>query len=230
MIKTIVIVGHPSPADSGCQQFLRESAQLEQVEYYIATNQMDYQQVKRVQEHLVEFDRIIFQFPMYWYSVPGHFKMWIDTVFENSERNNLFSGKEFGLVINYGVKSSDFQAGRKERYTLSELCRPFESFANKLGMIFLPIFSISQFYYLTSSEMKRLAVDYQQYLTKKNSNDFLSKEVWIQQRLNLFAVQEKDDKRLRIFKHIVDHIASNRDQLSSLEESLTWIKEESSYE
>ena len=73
-----------------------------------------------------QFDRIIFQYPMYWYDVPAFFKKWIDEVVSFGwafGTREALRGKSIGLVITTGSPRETFtreQAG----FTIEESALP----------------------------------------------------------------------------------------------------------
>ncbi|AQP54466.1 hypothetical protein CBF34_02370 [Vagococcus penaei] len=226
MVKTLVIVGHPNADNSGMQQFFKESVQnFFDVTYYYVEPELTSESIIEARQLLATHQRIVFQFPVYWYSMPGQLKIWLDEVLETQASQTSLSGKELGLVVNFGVAEKGFQAGAKERFTVSELFRPFEAMTHKLGMTYLPILSIFQFYYLTELEQQKLAVRYQEYLTKENNTSFLTKERWMLERLNYFLTKETHSERYQKIQIVLDQMNENRDLLTSLEESLDWLKE-----
>ncbi|RSU12387.1 hypothetical protein CBF28_11150 [Vagococcus carniphilus] len=212
--KTLVIIAHPEVADSQLQQFLLESSQsLEEVEiHYLIEGQFD---IKEEQNKLKKFDRIIFQFPMYWYSAPFILKKWIDEVIDYTFSKTELRHKELGLVVSLGVDEANFASGKPENFTLSEIFRPFEALANKCQMIFLPIFSISLFSYMTEIEKKRLLIEYQQYLTKKNNVNFETKENWFVSRGKSISKTYEDTKQENL-EQIISIIENNREEIEDL--------------
>ncbi|BCG61610.1 hypothetical protein PUR_50350 [Paenibacillus sp. URB8-2] len=62
--------------------------------------------VEREQQLLLEHDRIVFQFPLYWYSSPSLLKEWQDVVltygWAYGSQGMKLHGKEFGLAISTG--------------------------------------------------------------------------------------------------------------------------------
>ncbi|MFW7431728.1 NAD(P)H-dependent oxidoreductase [Vagococcus carniphilus] len=214
MKKTLVIIAHPEVADSQLQQFLLESSQsLEEVEiHYLIEGQFD---IKEEQNKLKKFDRIIFQFPMYWYSAPFILKKWIDEVIDYTFSKTELRHKELGLVVSLGVDEANFASGKSEKFTLSEIFRPFEALANKCQMTFLPIFSISLFLYMTEIDKKRLLIEYQQYLTKKNSDNFKEKENWFVSRGKSISKTYEGTKQEDL-EQIMSIIEDNREEIEDL--------------
>ena len=213
-MKTLVVIAHPDVTDSTTQQFFLESSQtLDDVKnHYIETDKIN---IQEQQELLKAYDRIIFQFPMYWYSAPYQLKKWIDEVFDDSLMKGALKGKELGLVISLGVSEKNFAAGQSEKFTLSELFRPFEALAGKCGMIYLPILSVSLFAYLEEPEKKALLVKYQQYLTKENKSSFENEEEWFVNRLETY-LKEEDSNNQMVISSILEGVKENRENLNEL--------------
>ena len=144
-MKSLIIVSHPSIDTSLNQQFFKEAmketgATWHHLEAIYPEGSIDLEAELRLLE---EHDRIIFQFPFYWYSSPAHLKLWQDTVLEHASA--VLKGKELGIVLTTGVAEKEYQAGGKEEYTISEFLRPYQRIANKFAMVFLPPFVMAQF-------------------------------------------------------------------------------------
>ncbi|KRF13655.1 NAD(P)H-dependent oxidoreductase [Paenibacillus sp. Soil787] len=94
------------------------------------------------QDLIARHDRIVFQFPIQWYSMPALLKQWLDSVFTTSwlfgAGGKAVAGKELILAMSIGGDESSYQSGGMIGYTISELIRPFQAFANQIGMTFLP--------------------------------------------------------------------------------------------
>lgn len=171
MIKTIIFVAHPEVDSSNTQQFLMESGrQLSQVDYVDLHREWQENEgrfnIQAEQSRLLEYQRILFQFPLYWYQAPSILKEWIDQVFAVDQDLQGFTkrmaGKELGLVVTADVKASHYQAGGKVGWSLSELLTPYQALAKYFEMTFLPIFPIHQFALL--QEAKKMELMYQ-YIT-----------------------------------------------------------------
>lgn len=210
-MKTLILIAHPDVMDSSTQQFLIESSStLTGVTTRFLTDDLfdiDYEQ-----ELLKNHDRIIFQFPMYWYSAPYMLKKWLDGVFDDKLLKNGLKGKELGLVVSLGVSEKSFAVGQSEKFSLSEIFRPFEALANKCQMNFLPIFSISLFAYMEEVDRKKLLIDYQQYLTKEVDASFKSKENWFIERMSDYVSQTSNEKLANILEKVIE----NRETLDEL--------------
>lgn len=220
-MKTLVIVSHPNVQDSTTQSFLKKSAVFEEVTWHHLENEYTYTTIDCAKERslLLQHDRIILQFPLYWYSAPAMLKQWLDVVL--SERLSL-RGKEFGLVVTIGVKEKEYQAGGSEQFTLSELLRPFQAVAQHFQMIFLPVFTISKFSYMTEEAYKKLLIDYRQYLSIDFPETFAKKETWFLDRLNELKENTSDPERLVLLEEVSRSLIYNQETL----EELVWTLEE----
>lgn len=100
--------------------------------------------VEKEQRLLSDHDRIVFQFPIYWYSSPSLLKQWEDDVltygWAYGSKGTKLHGKDFLLAVSMGAPETSYQAGGEFNVTISELVRPFQATASLIGMHFLPIF------------------------------------------------------------------------------------------
>ena len=228
-MKTLVIVSHPEMANSLVQNFLKASAQPFQDEvtwHDLATiQQLD---VAAEQTLLRNHERIIFQFPLYWYAAPASLKTWLDTVltgeFAFSGRMPL-QGKSLGVVVSTGIAGKHFQAGGSEQATLSEILRPYELVARKLGMTYLPPFAIHQFSYLTEAARQVLLVDYQRYLTQPIFN-FEQKVAWFEQQLRQRQTVATDSNQQQQLALLADQLAEQGELLTDLGWQVQLIRQE----
>jgi len=118
--------------------------------------------IEKEQSALKGFDRIIFQFPMYWYSSPASLKQFMDDVFTRNYivANRSVKTKQLGIVVTLGDAKADFQAGGSEQFTISELLRPLQAFAHKAGMQYLKPLVVDQFGYMDPEQKEKLLIDY----------------------------------------------------------------------
>lgn len=225
-MKTLIILSHPEVDESGSQQFLIQSITnppLENVTLHILekTYPDGIIDIKSEQQLLREHDRIIFQFPFYWYSSPPLLKKWQDEVltehFAFGYRGNKLEKKELGLVLSIGVAEKDYQSGGQEGYSISELTKPFQAMAKKTKMIYLKPLTIFQFPYKSEQEKMKLLIEYQQYVTLSKPDSLKSREEWLIQRL-----AETSDQKLPgetapfILEQVVELIEDNRMELDEL--------------
>lgn len=100
--------------------------------------------VEQEQQLLLKHDRIILQFPLYWYSSPPLLKKWFDDVLMHGwafgSGGDKLKSKEFMVATTTGGSDKEYRSGGFNRYTLSELLRPIERTLNRCGAEFLPPF------------------------------------------------------------------------------------------
>ena len=93
---------------------------------------------------LEQADRVVLQFPFYWYSSPPVLKAWLDKVllfgFAYGQGGDKLQGKELVLAISTGGPGESFQAGAFNSFTVSELLTPFRQTALLIGMTYLQPF------------------------------------------------------------------------------------------
>jgi len=91
---------------------------------------------------LVQAERIVLQFPFYWYSVPGILKEWMDQVlvygFAYGTEGTKLKGKEFVVSTTVGGPESSYRSDGFNTYTIDELLYPLKQTANLCGMSFAP--------------------------------------------------------------------------------------------
>lgn len=92
------------------------------------------------QKQLIAHDRIIFQFPFYWYSCPPLLKKWLDDVltygFAYGSTGDKLKGKELQIITSAGGEEK-FYSGFDIYATIYELLRPFQLTANLCQMRYM---------------------------------------------------------------------------------------------
>ena len=109
MKKNLMILAHPNLGNSIANKIIAEEiGRLENVEVRdIATLYPDFNiDAKAEQEALLNADRIIFQYPIYWYNMPPVLKQWFDQVltygFAYGEETYNLEGKEMMASVTTG--------------------------------------------------------------------------------------------------------------------------------
>lgn len=231
-MKTLVLVAHPEYNDSMTEAFLKQSqSDLKDVDW-VVIDQLNHQpsfDVEKEQHRWLQYDRIILQFPMYWYSAPALMKQYEDDVFTRNfiyaDRHGWLNGKELGIVTTLGDPEKDYQVGGREGFSISELLKPYQAVAQKAGMKFLKPFVVSQFAYMTVKDKKELLVSYRNYLTNEDFDSFKSKQAWYIEQLKQINSELPEDKQLSM-QILIDYIQDNYDQLDELHWELEMIKKE----
>ena len=187
MTKTLIIMSHPDVTQSSSQQFLlaavkgEEQIQVRHLESILAAQGSKHFDKTLERAFLQEADRIILQFPLYWYQCPSVMKQWMDEVLtlNLSQKSKMI---EFGIVVTVGAKSDRYTAGGSVGFGIEELLRPYQALANQLGWNYQTPFVIYQFQYLPEIQKQQLLVDYLYYL-ENGSHHFSEKEKWVLERM-----------------------------------------------
>lgn len=90
---------------------------------------------------LLAHDRIVFQFPFYWYSAPPVMKAWMDQVlsygFAYGPGGDKLKGREFLILVSTGGPAESYHAGGYNNFSMDELLKPFQQTASLSGMTYL---------------------------------------------------------------------------------------------
>lgn len=222
-MKTLVIISHPEIMESGSQQYLLSSIPENKdiTVHHLDSVYPDFNiDVEKEQNLLKEHERIIFQFPFYWYSAPALLKKWQDDVltdgFAYGKKGKALVGKEFGLVMSIGVKKEEYQPGGREGFSIDELTKPFQALALKTGMEFLKMLPIFQFSYLTENQKMNLLIRYQQYLTREKEDSLEAREKWFIQELRSTDSSKLNDGDQFVLNQAIEFIEENRDTIDEL--------------
>lgn len=147
VMSVLAIFGHPDHNISkvnkawfkACQESENITTHCLSAEY--PTLEID---VQREQELLIEHDRIVLVFPLYWYSCPAIMKMWMDSVllpgFAYGRGGDKLLGKELMVCTSIGSSESDYRAGSYNNFTVDEFLRPFQQTAAYIGARYLPAY------------------------------------------------------------------------------------------
>lgn len=89
-------------------------------------------------------DRIVLQFPIYWYQTPALLKQWFDAVLEYGwaygSTGNALRGKEVLLVASFGAGAEDYQLDGRFHTTIEEVLKPIATIQYHTGLLFLEPF------------------------------------------------------------------------------------------
>ncbi|SFL36007.1 Putative NADPH-quinone reductase (modulator of drug activity B) [Gracilibacillus orientalis] len=220
---TLLIISHPDMIESSSQQYFLSSIKnqdditIHHLENLYPDSHIN---VAKEQELLRQHDRIIFQFPFYWYSTTPLIKKWQDEVlgegFAYGTRRKPLAGKEFGLVLMIGVAEREYQAGGEELFTISELTKPFQAMANKLGMIYLRPLSVFQFFYMEEKQKMDTLIRYWQMLKMERDISLANRENWLIDQLRQVSQSNLETADSEIIKFAIERVQENRDQIDEL--------------
>ena len=134
-MKTLILVVHPHLNESLINKRWVEELQKHPDKYEVHQLYEAYPDGKidvAAEQQLMErYERIVFQYPLYWFNCPPLFKTWLDEVLTygwayGSQSGYKMGGKKVALAITAGIDVHEYAASGKYRYTIEELTRPFE--------------------------------------------------------------------------------------------------------
>jgi len=149
-MKTLVIVTHPNIKESVINKRWVEELNKFPDKYVVHQLYEVYPNEKidvEAEQKLVEqYDKIVFQFPLYWFSSPPLLKKWLDEVLTHgwaygSKSGYKFGGKKVALAITAGIDKDEFAANERYKYTIEELTRPFELSFDYIKADYRPFFA-----------------------------------------------------------------------------------------
>ncbi|KTE07926.1 NAD(P)H-dependent oxidoreductase [Sphingopyxis sp. H115] len=147
MSKTLILMFHPDPEKSVANALLaRAAAEIDGVEVVdIAATypggRIDLMTDGAVEaQRLLAADRIVFQFPVQWYSVPSLMKDWIDAVFTRiyyvfAEREgDRLEGTPLMIAATAGNTPENYAPGGRIAISLEDIFTPLRATAVRAGM------------------------------------------------------------------------------------------------
>lgn len=146
-MSTLVIITHPEIKKSIVNRMWKEAlieADIDVVDLYelYPDSKLD---IDKEQQRLLKYDKVIFQFPFYWYSSPPLLKKYLDEVFlfnyAYGPEGTKLNGKSFGLAVTVGSPESDYSAEGFNKFTLDELLTPFEATFHYIGAKYIGYFA-----------------------------------------------------------------------------------------
>ncbi|MDP4169685.1 MAG: NAD(P)H-dependent oxidoreductase [Bacillota bacterium] len=177
-MKTLVIITHPNLEQSRINRTWMEELKKHE-EITIHTLYQAYPDGKINVEHeqslLAAHDRIILQFPFYWYSTPPLLKQWQDEVLSYGwaygEGGDKLHGKELGLAIStFGPKDS-YQPTGYNHFTMETLTTPLQQTSNLIGTKFMPLFVLNGVMHVSDEELAESAKAYVEFVQKPTKSE-----------------------------------------------------------
>ena len=183
MKKTLIILAHPHMDQSRLNKTLLEAIKDEPAimvhdlyTNYATIHDID---VKKEQALLLAYDRIVFQFPLFWFSTPGLLKDWQDKVLEYGfafgHDGNKLAGKEFKIVVTVGSPEYAYQTGGYVQASMSEILKPLQAMALFTQMIFTQPFAVHRALKITDEELQEKAQEYKHLFAKEDWSTSLFK-------------------------------------------------------
>lgn len=149
-MKALIVIIHPNLKDSIISKRWIEELKKYPQDYVLHDIYQLYPDekidIQREQELLEKYDKIVFQFPFYWFNCPPFFKKWLDEVLTHGwayGRNSEYklAGKKVALAITAGINKEDYQISGRYQYTLEQLTAPFEITFKYIRADYKPLFA-----------------------------------------------------------------------------------------
>ncbi|MCS3798859.1 NAD(P)H-dependent oxidoreductase [Niastella sp. OAS944] len=160
-MKTLIVVIHPNLSSSVINKRWVQELQKHPDKYVVHNLYSTYPNgiidIAREQQLIESFDKIIFQFPFYWFNCPPLFKQWLDEVLTygwayGSKSGYKVQNKKIGLAITAGIDEEEYTTAGKYKYTLKELTAPFEITFAYVKANYQPLFAYYGFEYNVQPE------------------------------------------------------------------------------
>ncbi|MCQ8213141.1 NAD(P)H-dependent oxidoreductase [Cetobacterium somerae] len=177
-MKILVIATHPNIKESKVNKIWIEALKKENNitirfldEIYKENKMIDIEQEKKFLE---KAERVVFQFPFYWYNMPALMREYFDKVFEYGwaygPNGDALKEKEFLVALSIGAPEYSYMGGSYNNFTITELLRPLEATANALQMVYLPYFALFNTPRLSDDEVESSANRYIKHINNIDIN------------------------------------------------------------
>jgi len=170
-MKLLILFAYPALEKSRVhKQLIKGIDQLEQVTFHDLYQAYPHFgiDIQQEQEMLLQNDIIVFQHPVYWYSVPPLIKEWVDLVLEHGwaygRTGSALQGKYWLHVLSTGAPAEAYLPGKFLNHTLRDFFLPMEYTAKLCKMQYLPPYAIQGTHLITPEAL----VEHQ-----KNCTNFL---------------------------------------------------------
>lgn len=121
---------------------------------------------------LTATDRIVLQFPMYWYSSPALVKQWEDDVLTHGwaygSTGTALHGKELLLAVSPGAPGTNYTREGGFRYRVTDLLRPFQATSNLIGTRFVTPFVTAGAMAISDDDLAARAREYAAHLAAEH--------------------------------------------------------------
>ncbi|MBI4830539.1 MAG: NAD(P)H-dependent oxidoreductase [Candidatus Lindowbacteria bacterium] len=143
-MNTLVVVAHPSLDETSIANRIIVDRIRSLSQVTIKNLHQDYPsftfKVDTEQDALRKADSVVFQFPFYWYSVPGILKEWMDQVltygFAYGSTGDKLKGKHFLVSTTVGGPVDAYCESGYNNYTIGDLLKPLRQMSNLTGMVY----------------------------------------------------------------------------------------------
>jgi putative NADPH-quinone reductase len=169
-MKTLIIIIHPNLKDSVINKRWIEELKKYPQNYVLHDLYQLYPDeriaIAEEQQLIEKYDKIIFQFPFYWFNCPPLFKKWLDEVLTHGwaygrSSGYKLAGKKIALAITAGINKEDYRAEGRYKYTLDQLTAPFEITFGYIRADYKPLFAFyGAEHHATTTRIERSSRNY----------------------------------------------------------------------
>lgn len=169
-MKTLVVVIHPDLKNSVINKRWIEELKKYPGKYAVHELHSLYPDERidvGAEQRLLEmYEKIIFQFPFYWFNCPPLFKKWLDEVLSHGwaygkGSGYKLTGKKIALAIAAGINEEDYNVSGRYKYTLKQLTAPFEITFDYVKAHYKPLFAFyGAEHNATAGRIEKSAGDY----------------------------------------------------------------------
>lgn len=167
------ILTHPDLANSRINKALKNAVKDENIVFHnLYEKYKDFNiDVEAEQELLSKFDKVVFQFPIFWYSCPPLLKKYFDDVFTYGfaygSSGKALNGKDFAFCVSFGVESEALTSGGKVGFSVDELLTPFIATTQFVGANYKGYFAVFKALRdLEDSELIKKCKEYKEFIKK----------------------------------------------------------------
>lgn len=173
MSKTLVLMFHPETGRSRANVALARAASVVETVDVVdmaalyPERRFDLMVEGAVEaQRLMSADRIVLQFPMQWYSVPGLLKDWIDAVlfrmyYIQPHEGQRLIGTPILIAVTTGADARALSAEGRVGFTLDQLLAPLEATARRCGLPWHAPFAVHGMNDMSDALVAQGAIDYQ---------------------------------------------------------------------
>lgn len=170
--KPLIILAHPKMVGSRLNRALInaiERAGVAEIHDIYAAYPDGIIDAKAERSRVDMHEKIIFQFPLHWYSCPPFLSTWLVDVYVRGwaygPGGRALNFKTFGVAVTTGSSGDDYTHEGRYRHTLDEVLTPFELLARHAGMHYLPAFSVTTARGITDEQLVEIADRYVEHVT-----------------------------------------------------------------
>lgn len=174
MNDVLIIFAHPNYAASKANRTLLETISNNEhvkVHNIYEANPNGKIDVPKEQALLEKYQRIIIQFPTFWFNVPGFLKTWLDEVllfgWAYGPGGTALKNKEIGIVTTTGGAKEAYQKQGTNGFTVEEYLLPMIKSIHYIGANYMGLVSLNNAFNLQPEEVKTAKIEYEKLVLNK---------------------------------------------------------------